>query len=194
MVLGAEARLVGWEHSWACECVHAATSAELPTSLPYPLVIWEKLQLFRALTRHLEFVCYIRSGDLGSLGTDREGTSGIVRRALSVKRSIRYAAAAVLIAFPLAAAAGELRVTVEGIRSARGTVLIGLYDSPQTFERAFKASDRENFLNDPDRFGAVAIRANAALRSAVVFSNLEPGRYAVIAFHDENGNGKLDKN
>jgi uncharacterized protein (DUF2141 family) len=44
-----------------------------------------------------------------------------------VKRSIRHAAAAVLVAFPLAAAAGELRVTVEGIRSARGTVLIGLY-------------------------------------------------------------------
>jgi uncharacterized protein (DUF2141 family) len=28
----------------------------------------------------------------------------------------------------------------------------------------------------------------------VVFSNLEPGRYAAVAFHDENGNGKLDKN
>ena len=99
-----------------------------------------------------------------------------------------------LVAFPLAAAAGELRVTVEGIRSARGTVLIGLYDSPQTFEGAIKASDGENSLNDPDRFGAVALRANAALRSTIVFSNLEPGRYAVIAFHDENGNGTLDKN
>jgi uncharacterized protein (DUF2141 family) len=28
----------------------------------------------------------------------------------------------------------------------------------------------------------------------VVFSNLEPGRYAAIAFHDENDNGKLDQN
>ena len=27
-----------------------------------------------------------------------------------------------------------------------------------------------------------------------MFSNLAPGRYAAIAFHDENGNGKLDKN
>ena len=55
-------------------------------------------------------------------------------------------------------------------------------------------SAKEAFLIDPDRFAAAALRADAALKSAVVFSNLEPGRYAAIAFHDENGNGKLDKN
>jgi uncharacterized protein (DUF2141 family) len=118
-----------------------------------------------------------------------------VRLAPPVRRSIQLAAAAALVvALSLAAGASELRVTVEGIRSAHGTILIGLYDSTETFERAIKASDKEGFLNDPDRFGAVALRANAALKSGVVFSNLEPGRYAVIAFHDENGNGKLDKN
>jgi uncharacterized protein (DUF2141 family) len=111
-----------------------------------------------------------------------------------VKRSIGIAAAAALVSLPLPAGASELRVTVEGIRSAQGTVLIGLCDSPETFEGAVKASDREGFLNDPDRFGAVALRANAAMRSTVVFGNLEPGRYAAIALHDENGNGKLDKN
>ncbi len=111
-----------------------------------------------------------------------------------MKRSIRIAAAAALVALPLSAGAGELRITVEGIRSPHGTVLIGLYDSPETFERAVKASVRKGFLNDPDRFGAVALRANAAMRSTVVFGNLKPGRYAAIAFHDENGNGKLDEN
>jgi uncharacterized protein (DUF2141 family) len=74
------------------------------------------------------------------------------------------------------------------------TVLIALYDSPESFEKATEASDKERFLIDPDRFGAVALRANAAMKSAVVFSNLEPGRYAAIAFHDENNNGKLDEN
>ena len=117
-----------------------------------------------------------------------------MRMALPEKRFIRVATAAALVALPLPAGAGELRITVEGIRSARGTVLIGLYDSPESFERAVEASDREGFLNDPDRFGAVALRANAAMKSAVVFSNLEPGRYAAIAFHDENGNGRLDRN
>jgi uncharacterized protein (DUF2141 family) len=28
----------------------------------------------------------------------------------------------------------------------------------------------------------------------VVFSNVNPGRYAAIAFPDENSNGKLDRN
>ena len=32
------------------------------------------------------------------------------------------------------------------------------------------------------------------MKSAVVLTNLDPGRYAIILFHDENGNGKLDKN
>ena len=110
------------------------------------------------------------------------------------KRSLRLAIATALVVLPLPAGAGELRITVEGIRSPHGTVLIGLYDSPESFEKAVTASDKEGFLSDPDRFGAVALRANAALKSAVVFSNLGPGRYAAVAFHDENGNGKLDKN
>ena len=115
--------------------------------------------------------------------------------ALPGKRSLRLATAAALAALPLPAAAGELRVTVEGIRSARGTVLIGLYDSPESFEKAVDAAAGEQgFLVDPERFGAVALRANAAMKSAVVFSNLGPGRYAAVAFHDENGNGRLDKN
>ena len=41
---------------------------------------------------------------------------------------------------------------------------------------------------------AVALRANAAMKSAVTLTNLDPGRYAIILVHDENGNGKLDTN
>jgi uncharacterized protein (DUF2141 family) len=98
----------------------------------------------------------------------------------------------VLTALPVGAA--ELRISIDGIRSAKGTVLIGLYDSPESYRHAIEAAGEEGFLNDPQRFAAVALRANAALKSSVVFSNLQPGRYAVIAFHDENSNGKLDKN
>ena len=114
--------------------------------------------------------------------------------ALPEKRFMRVATTAALVVLPLPAGADELRVTVEGIRSAQGTVLIGLYDGPESFEKAIEASDKEGFLIDPERFGAVALRANAAMKSAVVFSNLGPGRYAAVAFHDENGNGRLDRN
>jgi uncharacterized protein (DUF2141 family) len=94
----------------------------------------------------------------------------------------------------LPAAAGELRVSVEGLRSAAGTILIGLYDSARSFDRAIELSDKEGFLNDPDRVAGVALRANPALEGGVVFTNVTPGRYAIILFHDEDGNGRLDKN
>jgi uncharacterized protein (DUF2141 family) len=99
-----------------------------------------------------------------------------------------------LILFALPVNASELRITVEGIRSPHGTILIGLYDSLESFTRAIELSDKDGFLNDPNRFAAVALKANAAMKSAVVLTNLDPGQYAIILFHDENGNGKLDKN
>ena len=56
-----------------------------------------------------------------------------------------------MIVLPLSVEAGELRITVDGIRSAHGTVLIGLYDSPASFGKAVEASAKEGFLIDPDR-------------------------------------------
>jgi uncharacterized protein (DUF2141 family) len=99
-----------------------------------------------------------------------------------------------LILFAHAVTAGDLKIAVEGIRSTRGTILLSLYDNLETFMRAIELSDTDGFLNDPNRFAAVAPRANAARKSAVVLTNLDPGQYAVILFHDENGNGKLDQN
>ncbi len=92
------------------------------------------------------------------------------------------------------AAAADLRIEVAGIRSTRGAVLIGLYDSASSFDNAIAFSDRDGFLNDPRRVAGAALRANTARTSGIVFTNLPPGRYAIILFQDENGNGKLDKN
>jgi uncharacterized protein (DUF2141 family) len=82
-----------------------------------------------------------------------------------------------LILFSPAVTASELRITVEGIRSTQGTILIGLYDSLETFTRAIKFPPKEGFLNDPDRFAAVALRANAARKSAVVLTNGSMSKY-----------------
>jgi uncharacterized protein (DUF2141 family) len=92
------------------------------------------------------------------------------------------------------ARASELHVAVEGIRSPEGSLLIGLYDTAASFNRAIEESGKEGFLNDPRRVAGAALRANGVLKAGVVFTNLRPGLYAIIAFHDENGNGKLDKN
>ncbi len=105
-----------------------------------------------------------------------------------------FSMASVLFFAALPVAAGELRVTIDGLRSPQGTILIGLYDSAASFNHAIASSDKEGFLNDRDRVAGVALRANMALTGGVVFSNLEAGRYAVILFHDENGNGRLDTN
>jgi uncharacterized protein (DUF2141 family) len=98
-----------------------------------------------------------------------------------------------VLTLPLAVEAAELRVAIEGIRSTRGTVMIGLYDNAEGFARAVNAADSMALLIEPTRYAAVALRANAAARNAVSFSKVDPGRYAVIVFHDENNNTKLDR-
>jgi uncharacterized protein (DUF2141 family) len=98
----------------------------------------------------------------------------------------------VMSAIPVEAA--DLGITVDGLRSSKGTVLVGLYDTRLGFENAIKQAAKDGFLNDPDRVAGVALRATTAMTSGIVFRNVEPGRYAIILFHDENGNGRLDVN
>ncbi len=108
-------------------------------------------------------------------------------------RARGLAVALALAVLPFPALAAELRISIDGIRSQHGTVLIGVYDSATSFENALRTSGSGAFVTDPYRVAAAALRVDAAMRSAVVFTDLAPGRYAVIAFQDENDNGKLDK-
>jgi len=93
----------------------------------------------------------------------------------------------------LPAQAGDLKVSIEGVRSSAGALMIGLYDGPEHFNTAIDKAAEVGTLNDEARLGGVALRSIAGTQS-VVFTNLKPGNYAVIVFHDENDNGKLDKN
>lgn len=80
------------------------------------------------------------------------------------------------------------------MRAASGTVLVGIFDTASSFAHAISLADKPGFLNDMDRFAGIALRAPPSLAASVVFSDLPPGQYAVIVLHDENGNGRLDKN
>lgn len=91
------------------------------------------------------------------------------------------------------ASAGELRINFEGVRSPKGTILIGLYDSKESFDRAIELSNKQGFLNDPQRVAGAALRVNGDLKGGIAFENIEPGSYAVILLHDEDGNGRLNK-
>lgn len=70
--------------------------------------------------------------------------------------------------------------------------MIGLYDSEEHFRSAIANAANAGLLNDRSRLVGIAMRAAAGTQS-VVFTNLEPGTYAIIVFHDENDNGKLDE-
>ena len=75
-----------------------------------------------------------------------------MRVGAKVEQCLMRAVLTVLLTlFAPAVNASELRITVEGIRSPQGTLLIGLYDSFESFTRAIELSDKDGFLNDPSR-------------------------------------------
>ncbi len=98
-----------------------------------------------------------------------------------------------LMSVALPAWAGDLKVTIEGVRSDAGTIMIGLYDNLAGFDAAIKRSTIAGLLNDSERLVGVALRAATGTQS-IVFTQLHPGKFALIIFHDENDNGWLDTN
>jgi uncharacterized protein (DUF2141 family) len=73
---------------------------------------------------------------------------------------------------------GQLTLTIEGFENTNGTAKIALIDSKENFseETPFKGYN-------------VGITGNRVVKTLV----LPCGEYAVKVFHDENGNGELDK-
>jgi uncharacterized protein (DUF2141 family) len=88
------------------------------------------------------------------------------------------AGCAALLALP--ALAGELSVTVDGLGSAEGKVMLALFDSASEFPKG----KLKNAQMTPAAKGKVEF----------VFKDLAPGRYALSAYHDLNGNQRLDAN
>jgi uncharacterized protein (DUF2141 family) len=86
-----------------------------------------------------------------------------------------------------------LKVTIDGIASSEGSLMIGLYDSEEHFKTAVANAANVGLLNDRSRLVGIAMRAIAGSQT-VVFTNLAPGTYGIIVFHDANDNGKLDEN
>lgn len=77
--------------------------------------------------------------------------------------------------------AAELHVSVDGVRSQSGQLRIALFKSADTFAT-------------PDgRFREVVLPAEKGENTAI-FLSVPMGTYGLAAFHDENGNGKFDKN
>lgn len=85
-------------------------------------------------------------------------------------------------AFPAKAAdAADLTVAFKDIQTPSGAVMFVLFDSESAFDQGGK----------PVR--AVQVPVSGASAEAKV-TGLKPGRYGVKAFHDLDGNGRMDAN
>lgn len=77
--------------------------------------------------------------------------------------------------------AGSLRVEVAGLLSSQGSVVFALYDSAERYKKHTKA-----FLSS-----SLPIIDRTCIWQV---DSLPYGEYAVMLYHDENMNGKLDSN
>jgi uncharacterized protein (DUF2141 family) len=76
------------------------------------------------------------------------------------------------------AAAAELTVEVDDVRSEEGIVAVALFSNAADFPTTYAHGQR--------------VKA-AGGKAVAVFKELPPGRYAVSAYHDANTNEKLDR-
>jgi uncharacterized protein (DUF2141 family) len=75
--------------------------------------------------------------------------------------------------------AADLEVSVQAVSGNNGKVKLMLFEREDGFRKEDKARQ------------VLALPAGAGTVTGV-FRDLPPGRYAVIAYHDENGDGKLN--
>jgi uncharacterized protein (DUF2141 family) len=79
---------------------------------------------------------------------------------------------------------GTLTVRVTGARNTKGKIGVTLFQNAEGFpDDASKAIRQQSVEIDP-----------RTLSAQVTFKDLPQGPYAVSALHDENSNGKMDKN
>ena len=88
------------------------------------------------------------------------------------------------IAFPvlpsLSQSTSTVLLEVSSFKNTRGILNCRLFTKPSDF---------------PDGEGILTVRVPiAGPNTSCTFSNIEPGTYAVAVVHDENSDGKLDKN
>ena len=92
-----------------------------------------------------------------------------------------FAAGISLLAAQNSPHAGDLALSVNGVRSASGTIMIAVYDAEAGFRDPTNAMAR------------ISLRARKG-SVKVTLPDLPPVTYAVSVFHDENGDKKLDSN
>ena len=94
--------------------------------------------------------------------------------------ALLLAAAAIPPPAPAAPGTATLVVEVTGLKDDQGSVQVALHAS------------EDGFPTRPEKAIRQASVPISGGRARVVFEGLAPGGYAVAAYHDENGDGRLD--
>lgn len=81
--------------------------------------------------------------------------------------------------FSASSHAADLQIDITDVKSNTGSLMIAVYDSAETF------------LKKPVKGIKVAAQST---QTSVQVNDLPAGDYAIVAFHDANENGKLDRN
>lgn len=81
-------------------------------------------------------------------------------------------------AHPVSPQKTNLKVEVQNVRVLKGTVYITLYRPGKDFPGGNSVDDKQ---------------INVGGKSVQALFWVEPGDYAIAVYHDENGNGKMDK-
>lgn len=101
---------------------------------------------------------------------------------MSLKRYINLGII-LLISLKSFAQQGNLHVQVDGIRNAKGNILLSIYNQ------------KDKFMGDPKTkaiYNAVGKIEHG--KTSFIFKNIPLGQYAISLLHDENKNEKMDKN
>lgn len=72
----------------------------------------------------------------------------------------------------------RLKVDIQNLRASKGAVYVALFRSVKDFPEGRPTESR---------------KLDAGGKSVQALFSVEPGDYAIAVYHDENGNGKMDK-
>ncbi len=86
-----------------------------------------------------------------------------------------------LFLFSIEVNSADLKVTVNGVGSSDGIVVVALFSEEES--DLFPEEEPERVMITDAENGSVT----------VIFTSIPAGEYAIAAFHDKNNNGELDK-
>jgi uncharacterized protein (DUF2141 family) len=84
-------------------------------------------------------------------------------------------------------------VNVANVRDGKGQIICVLFNGPAGFPGASPLKNGEVKVKAPSLAGDGKSRKGTPRAVGCTFDRLPPGDYAVLVYHDENGNGLFDR-